>query len=116
MIRVVIGRAIIIPRMPSRLPQIESDKRIIAGFIPIVLPIILGVNIKSATICTTAYTAIHCPQSAQKDCSPVVEQIRQRKVTGIMVINCKYGTMNSTPIISPRTIARGIPTILNPIQ
>ena len=40
----VIGRAIIIPKIPSSDPQIESDNRIMAEFRPVTCPIILGVR------------------------------------------------------------------------
>ncbi len=47
------GRAISIPRKPRRVPQMERERRMIAGLSPIALPIIFGVRIKSCMHCTT---------------------------------------------------------------
>ena len=46
-IMVVAGRAISIPRRPRSVPHIESDKRMMAGFSPMALPMILGVRMRS---------------------------------------------------------------------
>ena len=47
MSNVVIGRAIIMPKMPNRAPHIDNDSRMMAELSPMTLPIILGVRMVS---------------------------------------------------------------------
>ena len=44
---VVQGNAIIIPTIPIKDPQMESDNKMIAGFNPVIFPITLGTMIAS---------------------------------------------------------------------
>ena len=44
---VVQGNAIIIPTIPIKDPQMESDNKMIAGFRPVILPMTLGTMIAS---------------------------------------------------------------------
>ena len=44
MLSVVSGRAMIIPRIPSNEPQIESDNRMMAEWRPVTWPMIFGVR------------------------------------------------------------------------
>ena len=44
---VVQGNAIIIPTIPIKAPQMESDNKMMAGFNPVIFPITLGTMIAS---------------------------------------------------------------------
>ena len=44
---VVAGRAITMPMMPSSEPQMESDSRMMAEFMPMTRPMIFGVRMVS---------------------------------------------------------------------
>ena len=44
---VVQGRAMIIPTIPIRAPQMDSDNKMIAGLSPVILPMTLGTMIAS---------------------------------------------------------------------
>ena len=52
----VIGKAMIIPRIPINEPQMESDNRIMAELRPVTRPMIFGVRKASWMACTTANT------------------------------------------------------------
>ena len=56
---------------------------------------------------------IHFHQMLQKSASPLAAITRHSKVVGIIDTNCRYGTIDITPIISPRSTANGKPMILN---
>ena len=51
MMRVVRGKAIIIPTMPNKEPHTDNESKITAGLSPVTFPIILGVNTRSSTTC-----------------------------------------------------------------
>lgn len=78
--RVVSGRAIINPRNPRSAPHTDSDRRRIAGFSPMALPITFGVTTMSVMICTMMKTASALRKMAQKF-SPVSAAFRMAKKT-----------------------------------
>ena len=48
---VVIGSAIIMPKIPNNAPHIDNDNKMTAGFRPVASPIILGTKIASTITC-----------------------------------------------------------------
>ncbi len=51
------GSAMIIPSMPINDPQMESDNKMMAGFSPVIFPMMRGTKKPSCMSCTTANTA-----------------------------------------------------------
>ena len=113
---VVNGKAIISPMNPSREPHTDNDRSSMAGFIPIALPITLGVTIMSIIICTIANIATAEAKITQKFCPVSAAFIRARNAVGISAKVCRYGTRSSMPIRMPRPMAIGNPMIVNPMQ
>lgn len=83
---VVAGSAITIPSNPKRVPHIDKESRIIAGFNPMALPMILGVRTKSEKHSTKAYTARHSIQIVQKSIPVSIDLNAHITVTGIREI------------------------------
>ena len=65
----------IIPSIPINEPQIERDKRMMAGFSPVIFPMILGMRKVSCIIWTMAKTASAHAMIIQKF-SPVSAALR----------------------------------------
>ena len=82
MIRVVSGRAIIKPMKPRRAPQTDRERRRMAGFNPIALPIIFGVMIISMIICTIINTATAERNIIQKFCPVSAAFNNDKKAVG----------------------------------
>ena len=113
--RVVRGSAIINPTNPNRVPQIESDKSIIAGLRPTAFPIILGTKNISWITWTTTNTSSTNIKRYQKF-SPVCAECNiVSNIAGTKPTVCKYGTRLRNPIKNPKRTAKGKPTIENPI-
>ena len=89
MMSVVSGSATIKPMKPSKAPQIESDRSIMAGLSPMDLPIILGVRKRSCVACTTIYTSDIHPTISQKLPPVDTELTRHRSVAMGIDTSCK---------------------------
>lgn len=75
---VVRGRAMISPSIPINDPQMDKDRRMMAGLSPVIFPMILGTRSVSCMVCTTAKTAIALAMMTQKFC-PVSAAFRTAK-------------------------------------
>ena len=58
------------PIKPNKVPQMDKERRMMAGFRPIAFPIIRGVRYKSCIHCTTQRTRIPDPKISQKFSPP----------------------------------------------
>ena len=64
------GNAIIIPTIPINAPQTERDRRMTAGFNPVIRPITLGTMMPSWMACTMQNTS-SAPANIHQKFSPV---------------------------------------------
>ena len=77
------------PSIPINEPQMERDKRMMAGFSPVIFPMILGTRKVSCMICTIAKTANAHAMIIQKFC-PVSAALRiANKMVGRKPMICK---------------------------
>ena len=112
---VVQGSAIIIPTTPISAPQMERERRMMAGFNPVIRPIILGTIIASWIACTIQNTNRAAARIHQKF-SPVSAAFsKASKTVGTRAISCKYGTMFNRPMKSPKPTASGKSMMTKPM-
>ena len=104
------------PIKPNKVPQMESERRMMAGFSPIAFPMMRGVRYKSWIHCTIPSINNPEPKIIQKFCPVYADFSRLRMTIGIRPIACRYGIRFSTPINNPSVTASGKPTILKPIE
>ena len=79
----------IMPSIPISEPQIERESRMMAGFNPVIFPIILGVSMVSCMSCTTQNTIMASPSIHQKF-SPVSAAFISASITvGIKPMICR---------------------------
>ena len=104
---VVQGRAIIIPTIPISAPQMDSDKRMMAGFRPVIFPIILGTMMVSCIACTMQNTNKAPAKMYQKLLPESAAFKSERRMVGTKATNCRYGTILSRPMNRPKPIANG---------
>ena len=67
------------PIKPNKVPQMDKERRMMAGFSPIAFPIMRGVRYKSCMHCTMQRTRIPDPKISQKF-SPVSAALRSSDV------------------------------------
>ena len=77
------------PINPSKVPQMESERRIMAGFNPIAFPMMRGVRYKSCMHCTIPSTSRPSPKMIQKFCHVSADLSRLRINIAMMPIACK---------------------------
>lgn len=112
---VVQGNAIIIPTIPIKAPQMESDNKMIAGFNPVIFPIILGTMTASWIVCTMQKTSRAQARIHQKF-SPVSAAFnKERRTVGTNATSCRYGTIFNSPMNSPKPMANGKSMMRKPI-
>ena len=76
------------PIKPKKVPQMDKERRMMAGFSPIAFPIMRGVRYKSCMHCTMQRTRIPDPKISQKF-SPVSAALRRlSKIIGMIPIVC----------------------------
>ena len=86
---VVQGNAIIIPTIPIKAPQMESDNKMMAGLSPVILPITLGTMKPSWITCTMQKTN-NAPAKIHQKFSPVSAAFNNdSNMVGAIAINCK---------------------------
>ena len=86
---VVQGRAMIIPTIPIKDPQMESDNKMMAGFKPVIFPMTLGTMMASWIACTIQNTNRAQARIHQKF-SPVSAAFsNERRTVGTNATNCK---------------------------
>ena len=86
---VVQGNAIIMPTIPIKDPQMESDNKMIAGFRPVILPMTLGTMIASWMAWTMQNTKRAHARIHQKF-SPVSAAFnKERRTVGTNATNCR---------------------------
>ena len=83
------GKAIIIPTTPIRAPQIDRDRRMIAGFKPVIFPITFGTMMPSWIICTMQNTSNAQNKIHQKFCPVSAAFSRANKIVGANAMSCR---------------------------
>ena len=112
---VVQGNAIIIPTIPIKAPQMESDNKIIAGFNPVIFPITLGTMRPSWMTCTMQNT-INAQARIHQKFSPVSAAFsKESRTVGTKATSWRYGTMFNNPMNNPKPIASGKSMMRKPI-
>ena len=89
MISVVSGKAMIMPRIPSNEPQIESDSRMMAELRPMTFPMIFGVRMVSCMACTMANTASAPSNTIQKLCPVSAALTTASMIVGTKPTSCR---------------------------
>ena len=85
---VVQGKAIIIPTIPIKDPQMDSDNKMIAGFRPVILPMPLGTMMASWMACTPQKTNRAQARNQQKFSPETAAFNKERSTVGTNATNC----------------------------
>ena len=86
---VVHGKAMIMPTIPIKAPQIDNDKSMMAGFSPVIFPMTFGTMIASCMTCTTQKTIKALINIHQKLVPVSAAFSRASSTVGTKAINCK---------------------------